>query len=142
MSCESRIRITKHRLFDKCKWSLKRLAIALSRVHLSYLGNDTGGVWVTICQFCICSYFNTSIWSSVDDSDTHRLPCPDMHVCRTVARYGTSATFVFKVAHALCYILHEGASQMFDQANNASHCLGNGVPLSPPRNPLPSMNKA
>lgn len=35
-----------------------------------------------------------------------------------VATDETSATFVFKVSHELYYILHEGVSQMFDQANN------------------------
>lgn len=58
-------------------------------------------------------------------------------MCRTFARYGTSATFVFKVAHALCFILHKGASQMFDQANNALYCLGNSVPPEPPTQPPP-----
>lgn len=105
--------------------SLKRLVVAQSWISFSFfillffweagVGVFGGGGGCWCCQCCICCHFHTFnlgvCWQKWHPPRTS--PPWFIQLCRN----RTGALFVLKVQHELRYILHEGASQTFDQAN-------------------------
>lgn len=113
-------------LYDNFKWSLERLAIALScdASCLEIIEEGCG----YLCQFHICSDFNTSICSFVDDSETH---CVLTYMC--VATDETRATFV-----SMSYATYCMKVPPVCLIRQIMQCIvGRTVSPSPPRSMLP-----